>query len=59
MTTWIGPKKKFRTYLIVLYLSGLNMIEGILTKNNWLRFPAKPKEVKLKIIGGDNKMVIL
>ena len=28
--------------LMLLYLSGLNMMEGILTKNNWLRFPPKP-----------------
>ena len=39
--------------VIVLYLSGLNMMEGILTKNNWLRFPPKPKEAKPKIMGGD------
>ena len=37
----------------ILYLSGLNLMEGILTKNNWLRFPPKPKEAKLKIVGGD------
>ena len=43
-------KKEFD---ILLYLSGLNMMEGILTKNNWLRFPPKPKEAKLNIIGGD------
>ena len=35
---------------IMLYLSGLNMMEGILTKNNWLRFPPKLKEAKLNII---------
>ena len=29
------------------------MMEGILTKNNWLRFPPKPKKAKLKIVGGD------
>ena len=28
-------------------------MEGILTKNNWLRFPPKSKEAKLKIVGGD------
>ena len=39
--------------MTVLYLSGLNIMEGILTKNNWLRFPPKPKEAKLKIMGGD------
>ena len=38
---------------VVLYLSGLNMMEGILTQNKWLRFPSKPKEDKLKIMGGD------
>ena len=27
----------------VSYLSGLNMMEEILTKSNWLRFPPKPK----------------
>ena len=37
----------------VLYLSGLNMMERILTKNNWLRFPPKPEEAKLLIMGGD------
>ena len=36
----------------VLYLSGLNMMEGILTKNNWLRFPPKPEEAELMIMGG-------
>ena len=34
----------------ILHLSGLNMMEGILTKNNWLRFPPKPKEAKLNIV---------
>ena len=29
------------------------MMEGILTKNNWLRFPPKPKKAKLNIMGGD------
>ena len=37
----------------ILYLSGLNKMEGLLTKNNWLRFPPKPKEAKLNIFGGD------
>ena len=37
----------------LLYLSGLNMMEGILTKNKWLRFPPKPKEAQLNILGGD------
>ena len=37
----------------VLYLSDLNMKEGILTKNNWLRFPPKLKEAMLNIMGGD------
>ena len=39
--------------MILLYLSGLNMMEGILTKNNQLRFPPKPKEAKLNITGDD------
>ena len=30
------------------------VMEGILTKNNLLRFPPKPKEAKLKIMGGDS-----
>ena len=29
------------------------MMEGLLTKDNWLRFPPKPKEAKLNIMGGD------
>ena len=33
----------------LLYLSGLNMMEAILTMNNWLRFPPKPKEAKLNM----------
>ena len=37
----------------ILYLSGINMTEGILTKNYWLRVPPKSKEAKLKIVGGD------
>ena len=37
----------------IVYLSGLNKREGFLTKNNWLRFPSKPKEAKLNIMGGD------
>ena len=42
-------------YAIVplLYFSGLNMMEGILTKSNWLRFPPKPKETEPQIMGGD------
>ena len=35
----------------LLYLSGLNKMEGLLTKSNWLRFPPKPKEDKLNIMG--------
>ena len=37
----------------VLCLSGLNKMEGLVTKNNWLWFPPKPKEAKLNIVGGD------
>ena len=37
----------------VFDLSGLNMMEGILTKNDWLRFSPKPKEAKLNIMGVD------
>ena len=47
-----GTTKSFM-FVVVLYLSGLNMMEGILTKNNWHRFPPKPKEAKLKIAGED------
>ena len=36
--------------LFLLYLSGLKKMEGLLTKNNWLRFPPKPKEAKLNIM---------
>ena len=51
---WLSGEVIFRTSgFVLLYLSGLNMTEGILTKNNWLRFPPKPKEAKLKIMGGD------
>ena len=42
-----------QSIMLLLYLSGHNMMEGILTKNNRLRFPPKPKEAKLKIMGGD------
>ena len=38
---------------VLLYLSGLNKMEGLLTKNNWLRFPPKPKKAKPTIVGGD------
>ena len=39
--------RKVQISLTLLYLSGINMMEGILTNNNWLRFPPKPKEAKL------------
>ena len=42
----------FMDYVILLYLSGLNMMEDI-DKEQWLRFPPKPKEAKLNIMGGD------
>ena len=45
--------RKANSSKTLLYLSGLNMMEGILTKSNWLRFPPKPKEAKLNIMGGD------
>ena len=35
---------------MLLYLSGFNKMEGLLKKNNWLRFPPKPKEAKLNFI---------
>ena len=38
---------KISLFNLLLYLSGLNVMEGILTKNNWLRFPPKPQEAKL------------
>ena len=37
----------------ILYLSGLNMKEGILNKEQLAKVPSKPKEAKLKIMGGD------
>ena len=46
-------RRYFRSRTLLLYLSGLNKMEGLLTKNNWLRFPPKPKEAKLNIVGGD------
>ena len=41
-----------RHHTTKLYLSGLNNMEGLLTKNNWMRFPPKPKDAKLNIMGG-------
>ena len=38
---------------ILLYLSGLNMMEGILNKEQLAKVPSKTKEAKLKIMGGD------
>ena len=37
--------------MILLYLSGLNMMEGMLTKEQWLRFPPKPNDAKLNEYG--------
>ena len=37
---WIDKDgRKANSSKTLLYLSGLNMMEGILTKSNWLRFP--------------------
>ena len=42
------------TYIhILLYLSGLNMIEGMLNKEQLAKVPSKTKEAKLKSMGGD------
>ena len=38
---------------MVLYLSGLNMMEGILNKEQLAKVHSKTKEAKLKIMGGD------
>ena len=34
--------------LLLLCLSGLNMMEGMLNKEQWLRFPPKPYDAKAK-----------
>ena len=39
--------------VILLYLSGLNMLEGILNKERLAKVPSKTLEAKLKIMGGD------
>ena len=49
----LPDKSSIQMVNMLLYLSGLYMMEGILTKNNWLRFPPKPKEAKLNIMGRD------
>ena len=36
--------------VIILYLSGLNMTEGILNKEKLVKIPSKTKEAKLKIM---------
>ena len=55
-------KGYFQKIIILLYLFGLNKMEGLLTKNNWLRFPPKPKEAKLNgrrlILDPTNKILI-
>ena len=51
---FIVPRHPVAISETVLYLSGLKKMEGLLTKNNWLRFPQKPKEAKLNIMGGDS-----
>ena len=33
--------------MILLYLSGLNTMEGMLNKEQWLRFPPKPNDAKI------------
>ena len=39
--------------VMVLYLSGPNVMEGILNKEQLAKVPSKTKEAKLKIMGGD------
>ena len=37
--------------VLLLDVSGLNMMEGMLTKEQWLRFPPKPNDAKLNEYG--------
>ena len=41
-----------------LYLSGLNMMEGMLNKEQVAKVPSKTKKGKLKIMGGDIILVL-
>ena len=36
------------TPIIIMYLSGLKMMEGMLNTEQWLRFPPKPYDAKAK-----------
>ena len=39
--------------VILLYLSGFNMLEGLLNKEQLAEVPSKTLKAKLKIMGGD------
>ena len=42
----------------IVFVWSHSKMEGLLTKNNWLRFPPEPEEAKLNIIGGDIAIAI-